>query len=68
MYLTISVTSATSDHIFYPHTTRELPKKHDEAEPPEQLPNALSPINYGHSRHSEDCLWERATQRAFWKI
>ena len=25
-------------HIFYPKTTQELPKKHHEAGPPEQLP------------------------------
>ena len=25
-------------HIFYPQTTQELPKKHHEAGPPEQLP------------------------------
>ena len=39
-------------HIFYQQTTQELPKKHHEAGSPEQLPtNALSQIDYGHTRH-----------------
>ena len=43
-------------HIFYPQTTQELPKKHHEAGPSEQLPtDALSQIDYGHTRHCEDC-------------
>ena len=41
-------------------------KKHNEAGPPEQLPaDALSQIDYGHTRHCEDCLCQRTTQRAF---
>ena len=41
-------------------------KKHNETGPPEQLPtDALSQINYGHTRHCEDCLCQRTTQRAF---
>ena len=60
-------------HIFCPQMTQELPKKHYEAGPPEQLPTgALSQIDYGHTRHCEDCkdncLCQRATQRAFWKL
>ena len=43
-------------HIFYPQTTQELPKKHHEAGLPEQLPtDALSQIDFGHTRHCEDC-------------
>ena len=39
-------------HIFCSQTTQELPKKHNEAGPPEQLPtDALSQIYYGHTRH-----------------
>ena len=53
-------------HIFCPQTTQELPKRHNEVGPPEQLPtDALSQIDYG---HCEDCLCQRTTQRAFWKI
>ena len=49
-------------NISCPQTTPELPKKHQEAGPPEQLPtDALSQIDYGHSRHCEGCkevyLW-----------
>ena len=58
-------------HIFCPQTTQELPKKHDEAGSPEDndLPtDALSQIDYGHIRHCEDCLYQRTTQRTFWKI
>ena len=34
-------------HIFYLQTTQQLPKKHHEAGPPEQLPtDALSQIDY----------------------
>ena len=41
-------------------------KKHNEAGPPEQLPtDALSQIDYGLTRHCEDCLCQRTTQRAF---
>ena len=43
-------------HIFYLQTTQQLPKKHHEAGPPEQLPtDALSQSDYGHTRHCEDC-------------
>ena len=48
--------------------TKELPKKHNEAVPSEQLPtDALSQINnyYGHTRHCEDCLCQQTMQRAF---
>ena len=46
--------------------TQELPKKHNEAVPPEQQPtDALSQINYGHTRHCEDCLCQQTMQRAF---
>ena len=60
-------------HIFYQQTTQELPKKHHEAGSPEQLPtDALSQIDYGHTRHCKDCkevcLSQRTTQKAFWKI
>ena len=37
-------------HIFCSQTTQELPKKHNEAGPPKQLPtDALSQINYEHT-------------------
>ena len=53
-------------HIFCPQMTQELPKKHNEAVPSEQLPtDALSQINYGHTRHCEDCLCQQTMQRAF---
>ena len=56
-------------HIFCPETTLELPKKHNEVGPPEQLPtDALSQIDYGHTRHCEDCLCQRTTQRHFGKF
>ena len=43
-------------HISCLQTTQELPKKHHEAGPPEQLPTgALSQIDYGQARHCEDC-------------
>ena len=36
---------------------------------PEQLPtDILSQIDYGQTRHCEDCSCQRTTQRAFWKI
>ena len=58
-----------SAHIFCPQTTQEFPKKHNEAGTPEQQPtDALSQINYGHNGHCENCLCQRTTQRAFWKI
>ena len=38
------------------NNSQELPKKHHEAGLPEQmLTDALSRINYGHTRHCEDC-------------
>ena len=61
-------------HIFCPQNTQELPKKHHEAGPPEQLhADALSQIDLRtDARHCEDCkevrLCRRTTQRAFWKI
>ena len=34
-----------------------------------QLPtDALSQIDYGHTKHCEDCSCQQTTQRAFWKI
>ena len=53
-------------HIFCSQT-QELPEKHHEAGPPERLPTAaLSQIDYGHTRHCEDCkevcLCQRTTQ------
>ena len=52
------VTSSIRDfraHIFSPQTTQELPKKHHEAGPPERLPtDALSQIDYGHTRYCKD--------------
>ena len=54
-----NVTSSIRDfraHIFYPRTSQELPKMHHEAGPPEQLPtDALSQIDYGHTKHCYDC-------------
>ena len=61
-------------HIFCPQNTQELPKKHHEAGPPEQLhTDALSQIDLRtDARHCEDCkevrMYRRTTQRAFWKI
>ena len=54
-------------HIFCPQTNQERAEKHHEARPPEQLPtNAFSQIDYGHTRHCEDCkevcLCQRTTQ------
>ena len=42
--------------------TQELPKKHHEARPPEQLPtnvttNVLSQLDYGHTRHLKPSRW-----------
>ena len=52
-----------------PQTTQELPGKHNEAGTPEHLPtDALSQIDYGHTRHCEDCLCQRTTERVFRKI
>ena len=54
-------------HIFCLQKTEEIPKKHNEAGPPEQLPtDALSQIDYRHTIHCEDCLCQRTMQRAFW--
>ena len=55
-------------HILYPQTTQKLIKKHHEAVPPEQLPtDALSQIDYGHTRRcdycEEVCFCQRTTQR-----
>ena len=44
-------------HIFCPQMTQELPKKHHEVGPPEQLPtDGLSQIDYRHTRHCEEAL------------
>ncbi|CAH3196077.1 unnamed protein product, partial [Porites evermanni] len=51
IYLTLPVTSVIRAHIFCPQTTQELPKKHHDTRMPEQLTtNALSQINYRHTR------------------
>ena len=73
IYLTLLVTMVIRAHIFCPQTTQELPKKHHDARMPEQLTtNALSQINYRHTRHYEDCkevcLCQQTMQTAFWKI
>ena len=53
------VTSSIRDfraQIFCPQTTQGPPKKHHEAGTPEQLPtDALSLVDYGHTRHCKDC-------------
>ena len=72
MYLALPVKSATSER-FCPETNHELHKKHHEAGPLEQLTtDALSQIDYGNTRHCEDCkefCWcQEKTQRTFWKI
>ena len=42
---------------FRTQTAKELSKKHNEADLPEQLPiDVLSQIDYGHTRHREGCL------------
>ena len=39
--------------------------EHNELMLPEQLPlDALSQIDYGHTRHCEDCLCQQITHRA----
>ena len=73
IYLTLLVTLVIRAHIFCSQTTQELPKKHHDARMPEQLTtNALSQINYRHTRHYEDCkevcLCQQTMQTAFWKI
>ena len=41
----------------------ELPTKYNEEGPPEQLPtDTLSQIDYGQTKHCEDCLCQRTTQ------
>ena len=60
-------------HIFCSQTSQKLIKKHHEALPPEQLPSdALSQIDYGHTRLcdycKEVCFCQRTTQRVFRKI
>lgn len=72
MYLALPVKSTTSER-FCPQTTHELHKKHHEAGPLEQLTtDALSQIDYGNTRHCENCkelCWcQETTQRTFWKI
>ena len=55
-------------HIFCPQATKELPRKHHEACPPIQLPtDALSQIDYGHTRHYEDCKEVCLCQRTTFK-
>ena len=59
--------------IFCPKMTQELPKKHHEAGPPQKLPtNVLLQINYGHTRHCQNCkeicLCQQTRQKVFWKI
>ena len=63
------MTSATSGaHIFCPQTTQELPKKHSETGPPEQLPtDALSQIDDEHTRHCEDCLCQTNNAKSIFK-
>ena len=74
MYLTIPVTSATSERTFsvlrrlkdYQRSTMKQSRQ-NRLNP--QLPtDALSQIDYGHTKHCEDCLCQQTTQRAFWKI
>ena len=56
-------------HIFCHQTTQERRKTHNEAGPPEQLStDALSQIDYRHTKHCEDWFCQRTTQRAFLKI
>ena len=65
--MSIPLTLATSGaHIFCPQTTQELPKKHSEAGPPEQS-DALSQIDYGHTRHCEDCLCQTNNAKSIFK-
>ena len=67
MYFTIPVTSATSERTF--SALRRLENYLRNRNAPEQLPtNALSQIDYGHTRHCEDCLCQRTTQKAFWNF
>ena len=66
-FMSIPLTLATSGaHIFCPQTTQELPKKHSEAGPPEQS-DALSQIDYGHTRHCEDCLCQTNNAKSIFK-
>ena len=59
--------------IFCPQTSQKLIKKHHEAVPPEQLPtDALSQIDYGHTRRcdycEEVCFCQRTAQGHFGKF
>ena len=72
MYLTIPVTSATSERTFsvlrrlkdYPRGTLKQSRQ-NRLNP--QLPtDALSQIDYRHTKHFKDCSCQRTTQRAFW--
>ena len=54
--------------IFCPRATKELPRNYHEAGPPIQLPtDALSQIDYGHTRHYEDCKEVCLCQRTTFK-
>ena len=64
MYLTIPVTSATSETTF---SALRLPKKHNEAGLAGQLPTFCHKL-ITDTRQCEDCLCQRTMQRAFWKI
>ena len=74
MYLTIPVTSATSQRTFsvlrqlkdYQRSTMKQSRQ-NRLNP--QLPtDALSQIDYRHTEHCEDCSCQQTTQGAFWKI
>ena len=55
-------------HIFCPQATKELPRNNHEAGPPIQLStDALSQIDYGHTRHYEDCKEVCLCQRTTFK-
>ena len=52
----VTCSSATSAYIFCPPTTQELSKKHHETGSSEQLLTyAMTQIEYGNTRHWQDC-------------
>ena len=54
--------------IFWPQKTQELPKKQWSKAAWTTTYLCISQIDYGRTRHCEDCLCQRTTQMVFWKI
>ena len=71
MYLTISVTSATSErtlHFLPSEGWRTSKKQRSKVAWTIAYWCISSQIDCGHTRHCEDCLCQRKTQRVFWKV